>query len=170
MLTSFLAAVQIGFLHSVQFSPLTDWGIGGDMKDDSAEIFFQYFLHEALGNSPGTGRDVHSLMLSIQHFLCHPRHCPPSMVPWRMVSGEAVVACDMPEPCKFPSSDSCQKRFLWTHKKVDHARTQSLVFVFQIKDAEKSPKALDCKSLDPFSGVSKQGPYFTVIEDDGGNK
>ena len=29
--------------------------------------------------------------------------------------GEAVVACDMPEPCKFPSLDNCQKRFLWTH-------------------------------------------------------
>ena len=26
--------------------------------------------------------------------------------------GEAVVACDMPEPCKFPSLDSCQERFL----------------------------------------------------------
>ena len=29
--------------------------------------------------------------------------------------------CDMPEPCEFPSLDSCQKRFLWTHKEVDHA-------------------------------------------------
>ena len=27
--------------------------------------------------------------------------------------GEAVVACDMPEPCDFPSLGSCQKRFLW---------------------------------------------------------
>ena len=31
------------------------------------------------------GRDAHSLMLSIQHFLCQPRHRPPSKVPWRMV-------------------------------------------------------------------------------------
>ena len=31
------------------------------------------------------GRDVSSLMLSIQHFLCWPRCCPPSKVPWRMV-------------------------------------------------------------------------------------
>ena len=23
--------------------------------------------------------------------------------------GEAVVACDMPKPCKFPSLDSCQR-------------------------------------------------------------
>ena len=35
--------------------------------------------------------------------------------------GEAVVACDMSEPCKFPSLDSCQKRFLWAHEEVDLA-------------------------------------------------
>ena len=38
------------------------------------------------------------------------------------VFGEAVMACDMPKPCKFPSLDSCQKRWLWTHKEVDLAR------------------------------------------------
>ena len=35
--------------------------------------------------------------------------------------GEAVAACDMPEPCKFLSLDNCQKRFLWTHKEVNLA-------------------------------------------------
>ena len=35
--------------------------------------------------------------------------------------GQASVACDMPKPCKFPSLDSCQKRFLWTYKEVDLA-------------------------------------------------
>ena len=29
-----------------------------------------------------------------------------------------VVACDMPEPCKFPSLDSCQNRFPWAHTEV----------------------------------------------------
>ena len=33
--------------------------------------------------------------------------------------GETVVACDVPEPCEFPSLDSCQRRFLWTHKETD---------------------------------------------------
>ena len=28
---------------------------------------------------------------------------------------EAVVGYDIPKPSKFPSLDSCQKRFLWTH-------------------------------------------------------
>ena len=88
----------------------------GDMRDDSAETLFQAFLQEALVSSSDMGRDVHFLMLSIQHFLCRPRRRPPCNVPRRMVLERLFVVCDMPEPCKFPSLDSCQKRFLWTHK------------------------------------------------------
>ena len=62
-------------------------------------------------NSPGMGRDVHSWMLSIQHF-----H---GALEDRF--GEAVVACEMPEPGNIPSLESCQKRFPWTHKEVDLA-------------------------------------------------
>ena len=42
-------------------------------------------------------------------------------------SGEAVMAYDTPEPCKFPSLDSCKKRFLWTPRKLILFCTQSLV-------------------------------------------
>ena len=53
-----------------------------DMRDDSAEIFFQPFSAGGLCmGSSGMGRDVHSLVLSIQHFLCRPRRRPPSKVP-----------------------------------------------------------------------------------------
>ena len=31
------------------------------------------------------------------------------------------MTCDGPEPCEFPSLDSCQKRFLWAYKEVDLA-------------------------------------------------
>ena len=44
-------------------------GRQGDMRDDSAEILFQSFLREAVVSSSGMNRDVHSLMLPIQHFL-----------------------------------------------------------------------------------------------------
>ena len=57
---------------SVQLNSLTDWVPGGDMRDGSAENLFQSFLQEALISSSGMGRDVHSLMLSIQHFICQP--------------------------------------------------------------------------------------------------
>ena len=70
-------------------------------------------------SSSGMGRDVHSLMLSIQHFLCRPRRRLPSKVAPRNGFGEAVVARAMSEPGKFLSLDSCQKRFLWTHREVD---------------------------------------------------
>ena len=40
------------------------------MADDSADMLFQSFLQEAFASSSGVDRDVHCLMLSIQHFLC----------------------------------------------------------------------------------------------------
>ena len=53
----------------LQFSPFSDrLGHRGDMKDDPAEVLFQSFLPEVVVSSSGTGRDVHSLTLSIQHF------------------------------------------------------------------------------------------------------
>ena len=82
------------------------------MRDDSAEVLFQSFLQEALVSGSGMGRDVHSLTLSIQHFLCRPWRRPTLDGALKDGFGEAVVACDMPEPCKFPSFDSWRKSFL----------------------------------------------------------
>ena len=87
------------------------------MRDNSAEILSQSFRQEMVLSSSGMGRDVYFLVLSMQHFLCQPRHCPSSAQ--RDCSGEAVRACEMPEPCTFPSLDSCQKGFLLNHKEVD---------------------------------------------------
>ena len=63
------------------------------------------------------------------------------------------MACGMPEPCKFPSLDSCQKRFLWTHKEVDLAPHPVVGLVLQVGDAEKFPQALGFEGLDPFLRV-----------------
>ena len=76
----------------------------------------------------------------------------------------------MPEPCKFPSIGSCQKSFPWTHKEVDLAPHPAFGLVLQVEDAEKFPQALGFESLGPFLGVSKQGPCFTTIDEDGGDK
>ena len=83
--------------------------------------------------------------------------------------GKAVVAFDMPEPCKFLSLDSCQKRFLWTHKEADPVPHPVVGLVLHVGDAEKFPQALGFKSLDPLFRISKQGPSFTATED-GGDK
>ena len=54
-------------------------------------------------------------------------------------SGEAVVACDMPEPWKFLSLDNCQKRFLWTPNGVDLAPHPVVGLVLRVGDVEKFP-------------------------------
>ena len=63
------------------------------------------------------------------------------------VFGEVVVACDMPEPCKFLSLDSRQKRFLWTHKEVDLAPHLVVGLVLQVGNTKKFLRALGFESL-----------------------
>ena len=137
--TSFIVfPCVISYTHlvsSIQFSPLTDWVIGGDMTDDSAEILFQSFLQEVIVSRSGVGRDVQFLVLYIQYFLCRPRRRLPFQ--GDLKDGFGVVACDMPEPCKFPSIDSCQRRFLWTDTEVDLASHSVVGLVLQVGDAEK---------------------------------
>ena len=71
------------------------------------------------------------------------------------------MACDMPEPCRFPSLNSGQKKFLWTHKEADLAPNPVASLVLQVGAAEKFPQALGFESLDPNLKVSKQGTCFT---------
>ena len=94
------------------------------------------------------GRDVRSSMLSIQHFLCRPRHHQGAL---KDGFGEAVVACDMPEPCKFPSLDRCLKWFLWAHREVDLAPHPVVGLVLQVEEVEKLPQALVSNAWIPLS-------------------
>ena len=64
--------------------------------------------------------------------------------------GEAVVACDMPEPCDFLSLDSYQKRFLWALNEVNLAPHPVVGLVLQEGDTEKFQQALGFEPLDPF--------------------
>ena len=82
------------------------------------------------------------------------------------------MASNLPKPCKFLSLDSCQKRFLWTHKEVYLAPHPVIGLVLQVEDREKFPHARGFKSMDLFFfflRVSKQDPYFTAVEEDGGD-
>ena len=80
------------------------------------------------------------------------------------------MACDMPEPCKFPPLDSCQKRFLWTHKEADLAPHPVVGLVLEEGDAEKFPQALGLESLDLLLRVSTQGLCFTAMKEDRSDK
>ena len=87
------------------------------------------------------------------------------------------MACDMPEPCKFPSLDSCQKRFLGTHKEVDLSPHPVVGLVIQEGDAVEFLRHLASKALILFLIylfmiiflVSNHGPCFTAVEEDGGD-
>ena len=80
------------------------------------------------------------------------------------------MACDMPEPCKFPSRDRRRMRFLWTHKEVDLASLPVVGLVLQVGDTEKFPHALGFENLDLLFRVSMQGLCLTAIEEDGGDE
>ena len=77
----------------------------GNVTDDSAEVFFQSFLQEALVSSSGIDRNIHCLMLSIQHLLCQPRHRPPCKVPWRMIWERLSWRVTCPNHASFRSID-----------------------------------------------------------------
>ena len=77
-------------------------GRRGNMRDDSAEILFsaggscEQFLH-------GQGCPLFGV---VQHAFPLPTTASPTpQGALRDGFGEAVVACDMSEPCKFPSLD-----------------------------------------------------------------
>ena len=83
--------------HSVQFPD--QLGRRGDMRDDSAGILFQSSLQEALVSSSGIGRDAQSLIF-VHHSFPLPTTSSSTLKGAQKDGfGEAVVACDMPEPC-----------------------------------------------------------------------
>ena len=66
------------------------------------------------------------------------------------------MAYDMPKPYKRPSLDSCQKRFLWTHKGVDLDPHSVVGLVLQEGDAANFPQVFGVEVLDPFFFFSQQ--------------
>ena len=112
------------------------------MTDDSAEVLFQSFLPGGLCEQFWLGQGC--LLFDVVHpaFPLPTTASPTVQVALKDGFGEVVVACDMPEPCKFPSLDSCQKRFLWTHKRVHLAPQPVVDLVHPVGDAERFPHAL----------------------------
>ena len=102
---------------------------------------------------------------SVDHGVAHPPECLEEWF-WRSCHGVWHA-----QPCKFPSLDSYQKRFLWTHKEVDLAPHLVIGLVFHVGHAEIFPHALGFESLESFfESISNQCPCFTAIEEDEGNK
>ena len=127
---------------SAQFSPLTDWVVGGGHEErfsrDPLQVFSaggpcEQFWH---GQECPLFDDVHPASPL-------PTTASPTLQAALNGSfGEAVMVCDLPQPCKFLSLDSCQKRSKWTHKGVDLTPHQVVGLVLQVADVEKFPHAV----------------------------
>ena len=127
------------------------------MTDDSAEIFFQSFFAGGPREQFWHGQGCPLLDVVHSAFPLPTTTSPTLQGALKDGFEEAVVTCDMPEPCKFPSLDSCQKRFMWTNKEADLVPHPALGLVVQVGDAEKFPKTLGFESLDPFFQSQQAG-------------
>ena len=93
------------------------------MRDDSAAMLFQSFLHQALVGSSGMGRDV-----------VHPAFLLPTTASPTLKGalkdgfGEAVVASDMIKPCKFPSLNK-EKTDFQNENELTQNKVRSVVCV-----------------------------------------
>ena len=112
---------------SVQFSSVKslDW-FGGreDPRVDSVEVLFQSFLQELLWVVLAWA-GMPTLDVVYPAFPLPTTSSPSLQGALKDGFGEAVVACDMPEPCEFLSLDRCQKNSCGPTRKVVLLRTQS---------------------------------------------
>ena len=87
------------------------------MWDDSAQTFFQFFFLFAGAVPAWAGSPLFDVVLPA--FPLPTTASPTLQGTLKDGFREVFVACDMPEPCKFPSLDSsCQRRFQWIHKEA----------------------------------------------------
>ena len=137
----------------------------GHQGYNSAKIRFQSFLWEAMVSSSGMGWDVHSWMLSIQHFLSWPQYYPTSNFPCSMALERLSWCVTSPNHVSFHLLTVARRGSCGPTMKSILLRTKAFCFVFQIGHAQKFPQALGLESLDPFLRVSKHSPCTTAIKD-----
>ena len=105
---------------SVQFSPLTNWVVRGKWGTLQQRSFSSLFCWRPLSAvlawaGMSTLWCFPSCISSASYGIADPPRCSK----WRMFFQRLLYRVTFPPKCKFSSPDSCQKRFLWTHKEVD---------------------------------------------------
>ena len=123
-----IATYVVVQFRSIQFSsvPLPNWDAGSHAGRFGRNPLPVFSVWRSIASSSDSGRDAHSLTLSIQYFLFRPR-CRPPPPQGALKDGfeEIVVGRHLPELCECPSLESCQKRFM--RPQLILLRTQSLV-------------------------------------------
>ena len=143
-------------------------GRRGETRNNSEEILVQSFLHEAIVSSSGMGRDIHSLAVSIRHFLSQTTASTTLYGALKDGFGEVVVPCGMAEPCRLLTV--ARRGSCGPTRKLILLRTQSLVLCSKREIRRGFLRHLVTKVWILFSRVSKQGPCSTAKEDDKGDK
>ena len=139
------------------------------MRDDSAEILFEAFLQEALVSSSGMDWVVHFLMLSIQHFLCWPWHCPTFKVSQRMILERMSWHVLCMNHAIFRHLTVARRSSSGPTRKLILLCTQSLVSCSKQEIWRSFLMHLSFESLDSVFSARSQGPCFTAVAGDGGD-
>ena len=114
---------KLQWFRSIQFSPLTDWVIGGG-KGEGHEGRVSRHLLPVFSVGGHYEQFSHGQGCPLFDVVCPAAASLPATVSstpqgaLRNGFEEAVLARDKPKPSEFPSLDSCQKKFLWVHKEV----------------------------------------------------
>ena len=134
-----MAMLQLIQFSSVQFSPSTDWVVGGTWRTIQQGFSSSLFCRRPLWAS------CPSSISSADHGVVHPSKCPEGWL-WRGCRGvwyarimQVSVSWKLPEKvARNPHGSWC-------------CSAQSLVFVLLVGDTENVPHVLGFESLDPFS-------------------
>ena len=130
---------------------------------------FSCVFCKSIVSSYGMGRDVHSLILSIQHFLCQPQHRPLSNMPWRMVLERLSWLETCPNDASFCFTTVARRDSCGPKRKLILLCTKSLVLCSKKEMWRSFLRSLVLKAW-ILSSVSKQGPCSTTTEENGGDK
>ena len=75
-----------------------------------------------------------------------------------------------PNYASFPSLDVARREYCGPKRESILLRTELLVSCSKHEMRKKCPQTLRFEGLDSFLRVSQQGPCFTALEEDGGDK
>ena len=132
------------------------------MRDDSAEILFQPFLQEAFVSGSCMGKNVHSLMLSIQHFLCQPRCHPPSKMPGRWFWEDCRGFGEANQNVTFNIPSETTK--LETNKRTNkNTRGDAAILLTQTKEYRRSESLADPENRQTKKQTEQQAPSKEVM-------
>ena len=111
-------------------------------------------------SSSGMGRDIHSLVLSIQHFLGRPRGRPSSKVPRRMLLEKVLLRVTCSNQAGFHLLTVAREGSCGPTKELILLHTQSLVMCSNYRSCGEVSSGTWLRRLGSFSQSQQAGSMF----------